>query len=85
MAAVAAEAAAAEVAGVAEAAAVVAAVAVAAVCLGALAASAKSDHFPIALADTLIIGRVRHGRPGQSMFSLQCGPHTRSGAAAHAG
>src|ERR1700735_4519011 len=71
VAAVAAEAAAAEVAGVAEAAAAVAAVAVAAVCLGALAASAKSDHFPIALADTLIIGRVRHGRPGQSMFSLQ--------------
>ena len=71
-------------AGVAEVAAV-AAVAVAAVCLGVLAASAKPDRFPITLADTLIIGRVRHGRPGQSMFSLQCGPHTRSGAAAHVG
>jgi hypothetical protein len=80
-----AEAAVAEAAGVAEAAAAVVAVAVAAVCLGALAASAKPDHFPITLADTLIIGRVRHGRPGQSMFSLQCGPHTRSGAAAHDG
>jgi len=79
-----AEAAAAEAAGVAEVAAV-AAVAVAAVCLGVLAASAKPDRFPITLADTLIIGRVRHGRPGQSMFSLQCGPHTRNGAAAHDG
>ena len=51
----------------------VAAVAVAAVCLGVPVASAKSDHFPIALANTLIIGRVRQGRPGQSMFSLRAG------------
>jgi hypothetical protein len=33
----------------------------------------------------IIIGRVRRGRPGQSVFSLQCGPHTRSDAAAHVG
>ena len=76
---------AAEAAGVAEAVAAVAAAAVAAACLGVLAGSAKPARFPITLADMLMIGRVRHGRPGQSMFSLQCGPHTRSGAAAHVG
>lgn len=62
---------AAEAAGVAEAvaaAAAVAAVAVAVACLGVLAGSAKPARFPITLADMLMIGRVRHGRPGQSMF-----------------
>jgi hypothetical protein len=33
-----------------------------------LAGSAKPARFPITLADMLMIGRVRHGRPGQSMF-----------------
>jgi hypothetical protein len=50
-------------AGVAEAAEAVAAVAVAAVCLGELAASAKSDHFLIALTDHYWPGSTWSTRP----------------------
>lgn len=73
---------AAEAAGGAEAAAV-AAVAVAAVCLGALAASAKSDHVPVALTDRYWPGSTWSTRPIHVFFA--CGPHKRGNAAAHDG
>ena len=66
-------------------AAAAAAVAVAAACLGVLAGSAKPARFPITLADMLMIGRVRHGRPGQSMSRLRRGPHTRVAETANIG
>jgi hypothetical protein len=59
---------AAEAVAVAVAAAVVAA---AAVCRGALAAFARPDYFGIALTNAGLHGRVRLGRPGHFMSSLQ--------------
>ena len=40
---------------------------------GALAARAKADQFPLRLIDANCYGRVRHSRPGQSMFQY-CPP-----------
>ena len=42
----------------------------AAVCRGELAAFARPDCFPITLTNTGRHGRVRQGRPGQSMYYL---------------
>ena len=73
------------VAALAEAAgaALAAALAEPAVHRGEAAAGARPDRFPLNLVNEDHHGRVRQGRPGQSMFSLQCGPHTRGGAPAH--
>jgi hypothetical protein len=46
----------------------------AAVCRGELAAFARRDCFPITLTNTGRHGRVRQGRPGQSMYYLQWCP-----------
>ena len=46
----------------------------AAVCRGELAAFARRDCFPITLTNTGRHGRVRQGRPGQSMYYLQLRP-----------
>jgi hypothetical protein len=50
---------------------------------GEAAAGARPERFPLNLVNEDHHGRVRQGRPGQSVFSLQCGPHTRGGAPAH--
>ena len=54
----------------AELAAQVATATEAAVCRGDLAAFARPDCFPITLTNTGRHGRVRQGRPGQSMYYL---------------
>ena len=54
-----------------------------AACPGELAACAKPGRFPITLTNSHH-GRVRQGRPGQSMFSCSAGA-SRGGAAAHDG
>ena len=73
---------AAEVAGAAEAAAAEAA---AAVGIGDLAAFARPDCFPITLTNIDHHGRVRQGRPGQSMYYLQWRPCPCVGRPAHDG
>ena len=70
-------------AGAAEAAAAVAAVAVAAVCPGEVAASAKSDRFPIGLTDHYWPGSTWSTRPIRVFVAVRA--HTRSDAAAHDG
>jgi hypothetical protein len=77
---------AAEVAEVAEAAAAAAAAAEPAVCRGGdLAAFARPDCFPITLTNTSHHGRVRQGRPGQSMYDLQWCPRPCVGRPTHGG
>ena len=73
---------AAEVAGAAEAAAAEAA---AAVGTGELAAFVRLACFPITLTNTGHHGRVRQGRPGQSMYYLQWRPRPCVGRPAHDG
>jgi hypothetical protein len=75
---------AAEVAADAELAAQVA-ITEAAVCRGELAAFARSDCFPITLTNTGHHGRVRQGRPGQSMHHLQWCPRPCVDRPAHDG
>jgi hypothetical protein len=54
----------------------------AAVCRGELAAFARPDCFPITLTNTGRHGRVRQGRPGQSMYYLQLPAFVRGQARA---
>jgi hypothetical protein len=75
---------AAEVAGAAEVAEGAAAEAAAAVGIGELAAFARPDCFPITLTNTDHHGRVRQGRPGQSMYYLQWRPRRCVDRPAHA-
>jgi hypothetical protein len=57
----------------------------AAVCRGELAAFARPDCFPITLINTSHHGRVRQGRPGQSMYDLQWCPRPSMGRPMHDG
>ena len=75
----------AEAAAVAEATEAAAAEAAAAVGIGDLAAFARPDCFPITLTNTDHHGRVRQGRPGQSMYCLRWCPRPCVGRPAHDG
>ena len=69
----------------AEAAAAEAAAAEAAVYRGDPAAFARLDCFPITLTSTSHHGRVRQGRPGQSIYGLQWCPRPSIGRPTHDG